>query len=196
MIDYCRESRMDDSPPEATLSPDQARVFGELVIEHQSRVRNYIRSLGVASNSIDDIAQEAFVVAYNRFATYESGTSFPAWVNTIARNLIWNDRRKTARRFKLLNETVSEELLEEDPSLSLAEREDSDLRREALRSCMERLQPEHRNMLNIRYEQDMEPTQAAETLGLKPGTLRTTLMRIRQALRDCITKALGGLAES
>lgn len=178
-----------DDVSSPTSSEDRP-TFGRLVVEHQSRIRNYISSLGVASSTIDDIAQEAFVVAYNSFDSFKPGTSFPAWVNTIARNLVWNDRRKVSRRFKLLHEKATDELIQQDPASEIAEKEDSDIKREALRECMGKLPDKSRNLLVARYETDMKPSQIAKSLGMAAGTLRKQLMRIRQILGKCISDRL------
>ena len=103
---------LQDQPEGLAPTSIERQLFGELVKANQSRIRNYIGSLGVANCSIDDIAQEAFVVAFRRFGKYDRESSFASWVCSIARNLLWNDRRKTRRRYELLNEYVAEFLLQ------------------------------------------------------------------------------------
>lgn len=132
------------------------------------------------------------MIAYKSFDSFTHDTSFPAWVNTIARNLVWNDRRKTSRRFKLLNEKISDLLTEQDPSHKMAVEEDTDLRRNALRSCLNKIPERSREILKIRYQQEMEPSEIATKLDLPASTLRTQLMRIRETLRKCISKHLLG----
>jgi len=45
----------------------------------------FVRSLGMRAEAADDVAQEAFVVAFEKLQTFERGTNFGAWVRTIAR---------------------------------------------------------------------------------------------------------------
>ena len=73
---------------------ERRRIFGELAAVHENLIRNFVRSLGVASSDVDDISQEALLVAYRKFEDFELGTSFPAWVCSIARNLMWSECRK------------------------------------------------------------------------------------------------------
>jgi RNA polymerase sigma-70 factor (ECF subfamily) len=171
-------------------------LFGALAGKHQSRIRRYVRSLGVASSSVDDIAQEALLVAYNRFDDYEPGTSFPAWVNTIARNLVWNDRRKASRRYKILNERIADymETLEPQEEDGHAPEEDYE-HRLALSECMELIPGENRSLVKTRYEEGLEPTQMAELFGMSPDSIRQRLMRVRKALRKCIAEKLKEMAE-
>lgn len=170
--------------------PERRQLFNELVLAHYDKIRNYLRSIGLYSSAVDDAAQEAFLVAYKRFDSYKQGTSFPSWVCTIARNLVWNDRRKHSRRQRILNDVVTEVLISTDPSEELCAREDLTWQRTALRACMEQLPEKNRALVEKRYKQDLEPTQIARNEGSKPATVRLRLMRIRRALHDCITKYL------
>ena len=169
---------------------EKRQLFGELVAEHHPRIRNYIRSMGVASSAVDDIAQDALVVAFKQFDTFEPGTSFPAWVNTIARNVFWGSSRKKTRRARILNETVTDLLVSSDPYQELANQDDSSWELSALQTCMERIPEDYREMVTQRYAEGVEANQLAENLGIVPSTLRQRLHRLRQALKDCITDIL------
>ena len=46
--------------------PFSLNEFSDLVREHQSGLRAFIRALGVETDWVDDIAQEVFVIAYRR----------------------------------------------------------------------------------------------------------------------------------
>jgi RNA polymerase sigma-70 factor (ECF subfamily) len=80
--------------------------FEELVREHQAGLRAYIRALGAQDAWVDDLAQEVFLVAYRRLAHFEDQADFGRWLRGIARNLVLNERRKNARRSRLLQESL------------------------------------------------------------------------------------------
>ena len=176
----------------STSQPDHEarRAFGALAGEHQSRIRRYIRSLGVASSSVDDIAQEALLVAFNRFEEFEDGTSFPAWVNTIARNLVWNDRRKESRRYKILNEKITDYMETLDPYDEPEDSEEDFQHRVALSECMQLIPDDNRKLIETRYQEGLEPSQMAEMFGMRPDSVRQRLMRVRKALKKCIAEKL------
>ncbi len=179
------------SPYRSPRSEDEKRkMFGALVTEHHARVRNYIRSLGVVSSAVDDISQEAFVVAYQRFSTYQPGTSFPAWVCTIARNLFLGSSRKATRRKRILNENITDLLVSSDPYQDLANKEQSTWKMSALQSCMDKVPDEHRDLIIQRYGEGVEANELAEAMGVNAVTIRQRLHRLRLALRDCITSLL------
>jgi RNA polymerase sigma-70 factor (ECF subfamily) len=181
-------------PAASDLHKDSRERFGELVHDHQSQVRAYISSLGVANSSVDDIAQEAFLVAFHNFEKYQEGTSFPAWVTTIARHLIYNDGRKTRRRYQLLNETLTEAVLSRDASEELAEEEDETIMRSIMTECIDALPVESQDMLRTRYFKGLKTTDMAEQFKLEANTIRQRLLRIREAMRRCIESKLSGYA--
>ena len=168
------------------MDTDSYDLFGELLKANQSLIRSYIRSIGVASSSVDDIAQEALLIAYKRFSTYDRKAEFAAWVCTIARHLVWNDRRKTSNRYKLLHQHLTDYMVSRDPSDILADNEVESLERMALRECMKKIPEENRKLVETRYHGNQEPTEMAEKLGMRPDSIRHRLMRVRKALRHCI----------
>ena len=65
------------------------------------------------------------------------------------------------------------------------------VRREALEKCLERVPAKSRELLELRYHQGMEPKEIGPRVGMAPGAVRVSLLRIRSALRDCIERRLG-----
>ena len=185
--------------PNSESSPGAARdvnaEFAELVVANQSQLRNYICSLGVALGSVDDIAQEALLMAYKDFDKFERGTNFGAWVRTRALNLVRNDRAKTRRRYHLLNEKVTDLLVSIDPSTYLENQEADARRRSALAACVEKLPPRSRDLIEARYQKSLNAKEIATSLGQNSPAVRQRLTTIRRQLRDCITMRLHGETE-
>ena len=95
--------------------------FVDLVREHQSGLRAFIRSLGVDPMWVDDLAQEALVIAYERRRDYDDNLSFRNWVWGIARHCVLNERRKSARRSRILHANITDILLATAGDISEAE---------------------------------------------------------------------------
>ena len=85
--------------------------FTELVREHHVPLRAFIRSLGVRPEWVDDLAQEAFLVAYQELSSFDADRDFGKWLRGIARNLVRNEVRKHARRQRILHGELTEHLL-------------------------------------------------------------------------------------
>lgn len=73
------------------------REFGELVRRHGSAVRALLRRMGADPAAADDIAQDAFVHAYEKCAEFRGEGTFGAWVRRIAARLYLKRRVKEAR---------------------------------------------------------------------------------------------------
>ena len=50
----------------------ERRAFGELVRRHSSAVRSLLRRMGAAASEADDVAQDAFLTAFERIASLSS----------------------------------------------------------------------------------------------------------------------------
>ena len=73
------------------------REFGELVRRHGSAVRALLRRLGADPATADDIAQDAFIQAFEKCAEFRGEGAFGAWVKRIAARLYIKRKAKEAR---------------------------------------------------------------------------------------------------
>ena len=69
----------------ALASAGGRREFGELVRRHGSAVRGLLRRMGAQPSLADDIAQDAFIQAFERCAEFRGEGTFAAWVKRIAK---------------------------------------------------------------------------------------------------------------
>ena len=78
---------------------DQA-AFGELVRRHQQAVLRAALSASGSAADADDVAQEAFLLAYQRLHSFRGESAFKTWLLTITWNQAMNHRRKSSRWWK------------------------------------------------------------------------------------------------
>ncbi len=71
-------------------NPDQGEAFVRLLLEHEPQVRSFLRGLLPAWNDVDEVIQEASLVAWRKFADFQEGTAFGGWFLTIARFEAWS----------------------------------------------------------------------------------------------------------
>jgi RNA polymerase sigma-70 factor, ECF subfamily len=165
--------------------------FMDRVREHQARLRASIRALGVRAEAVDDIAQDALVLAWEKLREFEPGGDFGAWVREIARRLVANERRKDARRNRLLAGEVTDLMLRMQPAseepLARLERDES---LSALRSCLGELPAASREMIRLRYFDQLSPGAIAGHLGCESNSVRQALLRLRRALLGCVEHRL------
>ena len=71
--------------------------FGELVRRHGSAVRALLRRMGAQPSLADDVAQDAFLTAFQKVGEFRGQGTFGAWVKRIAARLYLRRRSKEAR---------------------------------------------------------------------------------------------------
>ena len=72
--------------------------FGELVSRHQVRLRRFIFRYIRDEHTATEIAQEAFMKAYEQRQKWIPKAKFTTWLFTIGRNLCIRELRKMSRR--------------------------------------------------------------------------------------------------
>ena len=160
-------------------------LFAGLVKEHQASLRVFVRSLGVEPDWVDDLAQDAFVVACREMGSYDPERDFGKWLRGIARNLVRNELRKQGRHRRILHEDLSRHLME------FSEQEESrfDVSQvSALRDCVEQLPNRSRELVHSRYYEGWNASILADKFEMKAATIRQTLLRIRRQLYQCINQ--------
>jgi RNA polymerase sigma-70 factor (ECF subfamily) len=72
-------------------------AFGELVRRHGSAVRALLRRMGADPAAADDLAQDAFLAAFEQIADFRGEGAFASWVKRIAARLYVRRWRREAR---------------------------------------------------------------------------------------------------
>lgn len=165
------------------------KEFTRVISEHHSGLRYFIQGLGVNASWVDDVAQDAFLVAYRRWQEFDSVENPGAWLRTIARNLVLNETAKLNRRQRLLDENLTTLLLAaEHDAPAAGELADLTLRHDALRNCLARLTGKARSVIEARYFKDRNSSEIGHDFDMKPVAVRKMLFHARQALADCLKK--------
>jgi RNA polymerase sigma-70 factor (ECF subfamily) len=167
--------------------------FLEQVQLEQARLRASIRALGVRSEAVDDLAQEALLIALERIEEFDrEGGDFGSWVRRIARLVVANERRKETRRSRILSDHVTDLLLESRRAELLpGERQEREEEVAALRKCLAELPEPGRDLLQRRYFDDLSPGAIGSQMGRPSNQIRQALLRLRRALLECIERRLG-----
>ncbi len=161
-------------------------AFRELVRRHLQPLRAFLALRAPVPDLIDEVAHDAFVFAYRRINDFTGG-SLQAWLRSIAQNQL-RDRLKAYARECVRRERYGEHLRWE-LALAAAERPVSD-EADHLDNCLSILPPNLRQVLTLRYEQQLTSEEIAEQTGRSSLAIRTLLVRIRQQLKQCIEERM------
>lgn len=161
--------------------------YEKLVLEYQKNVYNLaLRMTGNAEDAAD-MAQEAFIKAYNSLASYRGDSRFSVWLYRIVSNVCLDflrarKRRQTVPLSVVDDEGEETELEISDESASPEKLMERSMTRDAVRRGLQELTPEYRQILILRELQGMSYDEIAETLGLESGTVKSRIFRARKKL--------------
>ncbi len=174
------------------LDGDQS-AFEPLVLDNQKSVYNLaLRMTGNEEDALD-ISQEVFIKAYSGLASFRGESRLGFWLYRLTYNMCIDLSRKKKREnvssITYLDESGEETDLEIPDLRQLPENEAerSELR-QAVRDAIDRLSPEHRNMLLLREISGMSYTEIAQALDLNEGTVKSRLARARIKLAEILVK--------
>lgn len=195
---------------DAATLPVEQLVQRELpAAAHGDRLA-YNRIVGACQNSItaialaitrdvpasEDIAQDAFLSAWQHLKRLQNPDSFLPWLRQITRNLARDHLR--ANRHRPLDGHGAEIAiaLAADPSPTPVQQVLLHERELAASELISALPEDSREVLLLYYREGQSSRQVASLLGLSDATVRKRLSRARQGLRDDLLKRFGEFARS
>lgn len=158
-----------------------AAAFGALVQAHQTAVFNVCYRLTGERREAEDMAQEAFIRAYERIASFDPARPFGPWMRRVAANVCLNALQRARRlHFSLDDDSVPEPRADEagEPPVAHAQRETT----EAVRGALLTLPAHYRAVIELCHFQDMSYAEAAQALRLPLSDVKSHLFRARKAL--------------
>jgi RNA polymerase sigma factor (sigma-70 family) len=160
-------------------------AFGELVRRHGAAVRGLLRRMGADGASADDVAQDAFLAAFEQIAEFRGEGAFRAWVCRIAARLYVKRWRRQARA----------ELLAEAAELDAAEQAASGPGADAkidLDEAMKCLSGAERVCVSLCYGAGLSHAEAAAALNAPLGTVKSHVKRGLDKLRSRLSPSTNG----
>ncbi|NRA38991.1 MAG: sigma-70 family RNA polymerase sigma factor [Planctomycetes bacterium] len=166
--------------------------FEQLVLRYQYRLRGFVASYVHDADLADEIVQESFVRAYEILARFESErATFSSWLHGIARNVVREHRSRQYRRGSKLNDL--QRFLQRDLEEREAKQAGNDPEQvEALRNCLSELDDNRKLIVRLRYYENHSVQDIARSIDRPPNTVSMILTRLRQSLRECVSRRLSG----
>jgi RNA polymerase sigma-70 factor (ECF subfamily) len=168
----------------------QADDFEQVVFPHLNAAYNLARWLLRDSQDAEDVVHDSFLRANRYFASFRGGDA-RAWLLGIVRNTCMTRLRERKSATPLSAPDIPEpfDRAARNPEQSLLLKESID----ALKSCIEALPAEYREVLVLRELEEFSYQQISETTGAASGTVMSRLSRARKRLSDCVAKKVGAL---
>lgn len=162
-------------------------AFDELVFRYQDRLYNSLVRMLRSAEDARDIAQEAWVHAFQGLTTFRGNSAFYSWLFRIAYNAAVSDKRKlrvTGASLEAAREQAglepADHRAESEPSHALVQSE----RQARVRTALSHLSEEYRTVLVLKELENLKYEDIAELVGCPIGTVRSRIHRARVELAD------------
>ena len=165
-------------------SGDEA-AFEQLVERYQPRLRYYVRRLLGAPDEEDDLLQDTWLNVWKNLSDLRDPGAFAPWVYCIARNKVYRHIRKNKGFIPLVEGAENVAAREEAHDFSPEEAGQ-------IHECLDKLRPEHREVLLLRFLQEMSYEDIATVIDRSIGTVRSRIHYAKRALRRAIEDANDG----
>lgn len=143
----------------------------------------------------EDLAQETFLKAFRRLSTYDRERKLSSWLFKIAHNTALDHLRRHSPDAVPLESSEEEEtgglaavLADESERSPETAAQRGDLAA-ALAAAVARLRPEYREIVLLRYQEELPYQEIAEVTSLPLGTVKTHLHRARKELMAALEAA-------
>jgi RNA polymerase sigma factor (sigma-70 family) len=157
------------------VAHQDASAFGELVRRHQSQVRGLLRKLTRDITLADDLAQDAFLHAWNKLDTFTGKGSFIGWLLKVAYTTFLQSKRKSNRYGEVLDEMQQVA----DGHIVHGSDEISDLDK-----FLAVLTEEERAVMILSYACGLSHREIGETAKLPIGTVKSIIFRGKEKIRE------------
>jgi len=153
-------------------------AFEELVVRWQKRLWHYAFRATGSEPASWDIVQETWIGIIKSIRKLEDSAVFPKWAFKILNNKCTDWLRKRQRQSSL-----NGKLVELDQS-EFGQKQNSSEKVESLWAAVEKLSPDRKALLTLRYHEDFDINQIAEILNVPEGTVKSRLHRTLNELRQ------------
>jgi RNA polymerase sigma-70 factor (ECF subfamily) len=171
-------------------------AFGLLLDRYKDHALKIIKKR-VPASEVEDIAQEAFVKAYQSLPGFDPESHFRKWLSTITVRTCHDYWRKVYRTRESPMSALSERhrewlecVISSESNASADGRARQEEAKEVLAWALDRLSPEDRMVVEMVYLEGMTGREAAELLGWSTANVKVRAFRSRRRLRKLLTGLL------
>ncbi|MFC1635415.1 RNA polymerase sigma factor [Planctomycetota bacterium] len=151
-----------------------------LIERYQRPLRYFISRLLDDAQASEDILQDIWLTVIRRIHGLKKPEAFSTWLYRIARNKVYHQLRRK-KIWSELNENIAAPDEDEDDIVSL-----EDVAK--LHTCLKKLRPEYKEVLMLRFLEQMSYQQIAKVLDCNLGTVKSRVYYAKLALKKELEK--------
>ena len=164
-------------------------AFGELVKRHQKLIAGVAKRYGASGVEAPDLVQDVFLHAYKAVSQLEQPERFAAWLYRLAVNRCVDLRRQGHAR-ETATDGLAQRLSREPANPVLDEIRRTELRG-IVRGAVDELSDELREVVYLRYYNELAYEEIADLLGVPLTTVDGRLRRAKGQLMQQLSRKTG-----
>ena len=157
------------------------RAFAEIVARYHRRVHYYLKKMLGNADRADDAMQELWIDVFRSIPKLRDANAFSSWLYRLARDRAFREIRRSAKPHAEGIESVD---IADESNDDEFTREDAARVHEAL----DKIAPEHREVLLLRFVESMTYPQIAAVVGCELGTVRSRIHYAKRALKRLLER--------
>jgi RNA polymerase sigma-70 factor, ECF subfamily len=154
--------------------------FGDLVREHRSMVFSVAYHFLHDRDQAEEIAQEVFLSLHRNISAVQSPAHAAFWLRKVAVQRSIDASRRRMRRPQVALDDIAEPATRPSPG--------DPLLGELLRKLIATLPESPRMAMVLRYQEDLDPAEIAEAMGIPLGTVKSHIQRSLALLREKLAR--------
>ena len=156
-----------------------------LFARHHVRVYRFVLRLVGNPSVAEDLISEVFLDVWRQADRFEGRSAVSTWMLAIARFKALSALRK--KPDEELDEEAAEAIEDtsDNPEVALEKKDKSAV----LRQCLEKLSPEHKEIIDLVYYHEKSVEEVAEIVGIPENTVKTRMFYARKKLAELLKAA-------
>ena len=166
--------------PDADRQGDR-RAMHMLFARNKTRV--YRHALRLTDDAVaQDLVSEVFLAVWRQSAQFEGRSQVSTWLLAIARNLAATTlkRRPVESLHKGIADSVPD--VADTPEVAAGKLQEKSI----LTTCLSKLSPLHREIIDLVYYHDKSVTEVSEIIGVPPSTVKTRMFYARNEMAELL----------
>lgn len=167
------------------VAANDAGALQVLFGRHNVRIYRFIARLVSSEAIAEELTNEVFIDVWRNAAKFEGRSAPTTWLYAIARNKAISSLRR--RRDEVLDEDMAAEIPDAGDTPEVAAQKTD--KRSIIRSCLERLSAEHREVIDLVYYHEKSVREVSEITDTPEATVKTRMFYARKALSALLLEA-------
>ncbi len=156
-------------------------AFATIVKQFHPRLSYFVRKMLTDPHQVDDVLQNVWLDVFRRIRALRNPAAFSTWAYRIARDHVYRLHRKPRLQTAELNDGDAAMAADEVDSFR-----PEDARR--IHESLDRLSPEHREVLVLRFLDELNYEEIAEITDCEIGTVKSRIHYAKRALKQILER--------